>query len=592
MTNGDNVFRRAQRLWKDGKRAGSRTLEESGAVEIIAKGGEKVGRLVSQKYQEYEVDRVVQPAARSLRTTYDSIAEKTSETDKSLGISRRTKSAVQSLDQVVMEPAKQYLDDTGVSEVTQVMFRRASDEYGAARSSIKPYFAPESAQELLENTRHELAAITACILQVSHHEAGDWLGNFGKLASAKFAGAAGTLTLFGLVSTFGSAGTGTAIAGLSGAAANSATLAAIGGTVGGGMAAGALVLSGFGILVGIGAYKLMSSTAREYDTLPEEDKQIVNTAGVLSAAVQEVLDRNEVELSDYEATQFLQSMEAFQRNLEDNQDEICSRLDALNSLAFRQHAVPDFKIVVVRDFKQYAKTTSAITDGVIGGVFYALLTQTALDGSPEQSLVLDALRRSDGHLKDASEAEISKHLHSLDPEQMQGVANNVKGIYHELRYVEKYNAEHQDSYAVLHPATNHQGSDVQIISKDTGEPLGEIQLKATNSVSYVKEHQSRYDNIEVKATSEVSERIEGVETSGFSNDKLTQQINGTFEDLAGNTISDRMIESAEITGLAAAGLETIKALREGSDAGEAGKRIAGTVVSASAATGITAFLFS
>ncbi len=235
---------------------------------------------------------------------------------------------------------------------------------------------------------------------------------------------------------------------------------------------------------------------------------------------------------------------------------------------------------------------SSITDGLIGGVFYALLTQTALDGSPEQSLVLEALRRSDGDLKEASEAEISEHLHSLSPEQLQGVANNVKGIYHELRYVERYNAEHEDSYAVLHEATNHQGSDVKIISKDRGEVLDEYQLKATDSVSYVKEHQSRYSNIEVKATSEVSDNMEGVGTSQFSNAQLTQTVDGTFEDLAGNTVSDRMIESAEIAGLAAAGLETIKALTDGADAGEAGKRIAGTVVSAAATTGITAFLFS
>ncbi|MCK5720646.1 MAG: hypothetical protein KAH84_11975 [Thiomargarita sp.] len=71
--------------------------------------------------------------------------------------------------------------------------------------------------------------------------------------------AAGTLasaTTFGLIATFGTASTGTAIASLSGAAATNATLAAIGGgtlaTGGGGVAAGATILTGGTILIVIG----------------------------------------------------------------------------------------------------------------------------------------------------------------------------------------------------------------------------------------------------------------------------------------------------------------------------------------------------
>ena len=48
---------------------------------------------------------------------------------------------------------------------------------------------------------------------------------------------------------WGTAGTGTAIASLSGAAATNATLACIGGTIGGGMAAGTVIVSGGAILV-------------------------------------------------------------------------------------------------------------------------------------------------------------------------------------------------------------------------------------------------------------------------------------------------------------------------------------------------------
>jgi hypothetical protein len=130
-----------------------------------------------------------------------------------------------------------------------------------------------------------------------------------------------------------------------------------------------------------------------------------------------------------------------------------------------------------------------------------------------------------------------------------------------------------------------------IKSKETDEVLEEYQLKATDNVSYVRAHQSRYESIDVKATSEVAERIEGVETSNFSNVEMTLKVDGTFEDLANNTISDRVINSAEISGLATAGLEAINILTGKSDMAEGGKRVVSTAVSASVATGITAFLF-
>jgi len=92
-------------------------------------------------------------------------------------------------------------------------------------------------------------------------------------------GAAAVGGITGLVGTLGTASTGTAIASLSGAAANSATLATIGGIVGGGMAAGGLILTGGGIGAGIaagiyGKRKLLGKT-RSLDDLEEFEVRIV-----------------------------------------------------------------------------------------------------------------------------------------------------------------------------------------------------------------------------------------------------------------------------------------------------------------------------
>ena len=192
--------------------------------------------------------------------------------------------------------------------------------------------------------------------------------------------------------------------------------------MGGGMAAGALVVSGVGILVGIGAYKLLASTARDFDTLPDEDKQIVSTAGTLLAAIQEQLDQDEIELTAEDATLFVeQSLVPFQEYLDKHSDAICSRLDNKNAIAYRQHVLKDFKPVVVEGFRQYARHAPVGVEAIIGGVFYGLITNTVLDGSSEELFVLEALRRSKGSLQDASEADLAVYLDSLSPEQMRGV---------------------------------------------------------------------------------------------------------------------------------------------------------------------------
>ncbi|MEP1933332.1 MAG: hypothetical protein ABJJ37_18820, partial [Roseibium sp.] len=285
MSNDENSFRKVQRRARDAKRTASGFLKEHKVGETISEYGQKADQVVSQKYQELGLDRAVQPVKKTAIKTQEFITEAAETVDGKLDLSEKIKGVNKALDQGFIEPVKGYLNDTGFSSTVQQFGRFSIDQYGFAREAIKPYFPPESGRELLENTHRELTAITACVLQISHNEARDWQAKLGRAVSAQFASAAGTFSLFGLVSTFGTAGTGTAITGLSGAAASSATLAAIGGAVGGGMAAGAMVLSGFGLLLGVGAYKLLSSTARDYETLHDFDKRIVDTASLLAAAI-------------------------------------------------------------------------------------------------------------------------------------------------------------------------------------------------------------------------------------------------------------------------------------------------------------------
>lgn len=131
--------------------------------------------------------------------------------------------------------------------------------------------------------------------------------------------------------------------------------------------------------------------------------------------------------------------------------------------------------------------------------------------------------------------QIGEYLSSLMLEQLQGVVNNTKGVYHEMLYVDSANRDGLEAEASLHSDINTSGSDV-VFSSD-GEIYNEVQLKATDSVSYVNEHFEKYPNIEVMATEEVASKIDGVESTGFSNSVLETDVSTGFEQLKSNADS-------------------------------------------------------
>jgi hypothetical protein len=489
-----------------------------------------------------------------------------------------------------------------VLEYVREFTNSAESIYGALRQKVKPSSPVKTPEALLQQTQSELHYIIACVLQISPKNAAKWAERFGNALAAKLAAAGATTSLLGLVATFGTAGTGTAISGLSGAAATSATLAWVGGLVGGGMAAGAFLTAGVGLVVGYAAYRALGATARSFDDLTEIDRGVVETCGVLAEAMNESLANSPtIRLDACEAEMlFRNALEPLYKSLTENSNDICSRLDPKNAIAFRQHVLPDFKRNVIDGFsrfiseneRQIRNRSTNYIEYVIGGVVYALLSRNVVGRDMESQLVLDALRRSDTDLTDASEAEISEYLSNYSSDQLKGIANNVKGIYHELLFVEDYNATHTDSYAELFGATNHPGSDIRIRDRESEEILQEIQLKATDSADYVQQHVERYPDIEVRVTEEAAAKLEHVESSGVSNEEITYQISEDFDILADNTIADQMIESAGLLGVIAAGRETIEVLQGRKSARESTRSVVEAATASAAATGIAAFLFS
>jgi hypothetical protein len=213
-----------------------------------------------------------------------------------------------------------------------------------------------------------------------------------------------------------------------------------------------------------------------------------------------------------------------------------------------------------------AATVTSSTAGVrSASVVIAVTIQRLLDDpmrswSTEEELVLDALRRSTGALKQASGPKIAAYLSGLEPQQLQGVVNNVKGIYHELLFVHLENTDGDEIMARIFGATNHPGADVEFLVD--GGVIRHVQLKAVASHAAIIKHLGRYPDIDVVATEEVASRVSDVESSGLSNADLTEDVRDRLEDLSGDTILEEVLDGAVPSVLVAAAFAAGRAVRE------------------------------
>ena len=183
----------------------------------------------------------------------------------------------------------------------------------------------------------------------------------------------------------------------------------------------------------------------------------------------------------------------------------------------------------------------------------------------DQELVLDALRRSKTSLGQTSDEELGLYVQSLAPEQLHGVASNVKGIFHESLVAQAENLDGDVVTAQLFEATNHPGADIEF-SID-GAIIHEVQLKAVQDPSAIVEHFARYPDTSVMATSEVYAASGDAFTgrlfdSKVSNSEITYLTRQTLEDLAGESLGD-LIQDGVLTSVLVTGALQAKAALSG-----------------------------
>lgn len=202
---------------------------------------------------------------------------------------------------------------------------------------------------------------------------------------------------------------------------------------------------------------------------------------------------------------------------------------------------------------------SRLASVVIAVTFQRLIEDAFREWALEEELVLQALRRSTHALATASAQELSDYLRRLSQDQLRGVASNVKGIYHELLFVQAENGDWDHISAKVKEFTNHPGGDVEFIVG--GNTIGEVQLKAVASEAQVLEHLARYPDIEIRVTEEVASRMPGVESTGFSNDELTRDVYARLAELQGDGLLDEVSEGLVTSSLVSSAIIAGKAVR-------------------------------
>jgi hypothetical protein len=235
-----------------------------------------------------------------------------------------------------------------------------------------------------------------------------------KVAAAKL-GAIGTSAgIFGVAATVGTASTGTAIGVLSGAAASSATLAWVGGSVAMGTAIVGTVAVAGGIGFAAGSLWVFSKywrgKKRLQEELSEREQRIAEVTSKLAVACRRMEIEDEDPDPQVARAIFKETLGPLCEELMEQEGRHAEwPLGAINRL---KSAVSSLNDIAMR-MKHLGNKCPTITITVFATVVTQLLQGDLSELSADQELVLDALRRSRNDLENASDEELIEYAGSL-----------------------------------------------------------------------------------------------------------------------------------------------------------------------------------
>ena len=310
---------------------------------------------------------------------------------------------------------------------------------------------------------------------------------FTRRATKAFAGKVGaagaSAGIFSIASMIGTAGTGTALGTLSGAAFSSASLAWFSGGITfwgmtkstiGAIVVGTIAFVGAIVsLLGVGfLLKKSFGKSREISELEEKEKNIIYVCLQLAKAFRlkekegKSLNHLEVEAMYGEALRPLcEELEEFER-----------RSSSWPYMAKKRLKKSIKTLKEMKDFLKYTykfvensyKHVPNVTIGTLTAVIIQLLSEIPPTFDANEEKVLEALRGSTNNLADDANVEdISKYLKELKPDQLKGLVSSITGKYHEFRYEMFINSQDNNLKAELFDEYNHPGADIKLINTET-----------------------------------------------------------------------------------------------------------------------------
>lgn len=147
-------------------------------------------------------------------------------------------------------------------------------------------------------------------------------------------------------------------------------------------------------------------------------------------------------------------------------------------------------------------------------------------------------------------------LNEYSPESLQGIINCWKGKLFEVIVRDRLNSGEvvgelrllEGQVAVLAENANQPGWDIQILDKNN-LVVEELQLKATDSLEYIKNALENYTGIGIVTTDNVEiNELNGVTKSGITNDELESLVSEPLQSLMDSNL-ENIVESYIIPGI-------------------------------------------
>ena len=156
----------------------------------------------------------------------------------------------------------------------------------------------------------------------------------------------------------------------------------------------------------------------------------------------------------------------------------------------------------------------------IAGLLGQLAIRASNRGFSDDELsVLAALRRANPQFEALSPDEIGTSLATMAEHQVAGLVSSVKGVLHEMEFVQIENSDGDSVTASVFGSASHPDYDILIFDGETDQ-WSQIQLKATDSTSYVQDWIDNHPDGEILITEEIAEKMD-LPSSGSSNEELT-----------------------------------------------------------------------